>query len=320
MKLAQYGYRVTTFQIARHMHPEEHYEFDNPALGSDGMLGLIHAILAGLKSTQGDKDVNRNDYLRIDSLTKSSWGLVLEVSGGSYGETFEVVDITTHKTGKPIGTDDALLRKGHIVIIVPPTGKVGLIISESKGLQHHGVPFANRLHRQLVHQHQLSLSVMSEVADTLAWNQLLDRPTSSVTELSFVNDDPSKDDTPFKASKGVVRATLALKIGKGTVTQRRVSKALKASAKSGRSTGILSALGIHNYDDGDFDEHKAVIVEGESRRTLSIEGVTPRFMYVSKFTEHSTPQEFLSEVRGAAQDTLKVLGYALPAKWWPVVK
>ena len=89
----RYGYKVAMAYLTPPNRPGARIAVDDPDLGADGAQGLLHDALQAL--TRGADDEQRSLYSRLDGVDMDGRGVLLTVSGGSYGEAAEVVDRRT---------------------------------------------------------------------------------------------------------------------------------------------------------------------------------------------------------------------------------
>lgn len=317
--MTKYGYKVAAFRIAQNGKPADYFSMDNPSFGQEGFIELLGTVIDQLVATKGRADESRGDYLRIDTQNKSNWGLVLKVSGGAYGEDLEIVDVVNHEPRGRITSSHALLREGHVILIVPPYGYEGLMITEAISGHHHGVPLQRVLDRKLRDDQKLSIQITHEIADTVAWSSVLEEGKASVAEVTFVDNKPSSDGTPFTNRAGVKSTRLTYTFDKGSKTQKEISKALIRAAREKRNVGLLGILGASGLDEDKFDEQQAVIVEDGERRKITVTKEFPRFIYNLDTDVKLSPADFANEVKGAAESTLRAYNIDLPRQWWPEV-
>lgn len=317
--MTKFGYKVAAFRIAQSGKPADYFSLDNPSFGEGGFIELLEELIDKIVASKGRADESRGDYLRIDEQTKSHWGLALKVSGGAYGEDLEIVDILNHEPRGRVSSSHALLREGHVILIVPPYGYEGLMITESVSGHHHGVPLQRVLGRKLRDDHKLSIQIMHEIADTVAWGSVLEEGKASVAEVTFVDNKPSSDGTRFTNRAGVKSTKLTYTFDKGSRTQKEISKALIKAAREKQNVGLLGILGATGLEDGNFDEQQAVIIEDGERRRITVTKDFPRFIYHLATETKLDATDFAKEVKSAAEATLRAYQLDLPTRWWPEV-
>ena len=309
-----HGFRLATFHVTPHYKPSVDLDFDDPQFGVDKLRGVIRDLLVGLKSA-GDVDDKASDYLRIDEVKDDAWRIVLDVSGGAYGEVLEIVDTATHTPKGTVSSTDALLREGLVILVIPPAGTRGLSISQVMGGHHHGVPFANRLSSLLKTKLNLSLRVESDIADSVAWLNLLAKKDSFVTEVDLFNSLGSADRTSFSAP-GIKKAQVRIFLEPGSTTEKIVSRTIKSNIKNGKKAGLVGLVGLSGVSDSNFPEQGAIIVHDNVQRKIQVDQDAPRFTYVTGDVKLERP-DFIAAVESAASDTLDELQVQHPANWWP---
>lgn len=317
--MSNYGYRVALFRLTEHYKPSANINFDHSQLGKGGLRSRLLALIKDMKASSGDRDDRESDFLRVDDIAEGGWLIVPVIKGGDFGEALDVVDVRSNEDKDPISPDYALLRKGTIVLVVPPDGEYGVVIAETVGNRSHLVPFIKRLSYRLRLETNHVLRLDSEIADSVAWSKLLDRKSSHVSELVFVAHELSSDHTQFRAP-GVKTAELRLNLLGGSKQEKAVSRALKKSVKAGTPTGLLGLLNVGGAEDDQFEEQKAVIVEDGARRTISVGGTAPRFVYLIDSAVKLEVGEFLKEIRPAVEDTLAELNVERAPDWWLLLK
>jgi len=143
----RYGYKVAMAYLTPPNSPGARIAFDDPELGADGARGLLQDALQAL--TGGAEDEQRYHHSRLDGVHMDGWGVLLTVSGGSYGEAAEVVDRRTGRARRALARDDAVLRDARLLWLMPPHGTVGLLLSEARGRSHLGPAVVRRLNNYL---------------------------------------------------------------------------------------------------------------------------------------------------------------------------
>ena len=107
----QYGYKLATFTVAKPFKPAEPFLMSNPTLGAGDMQELFMKLLQTIADADGTRNEKRSDYLKVNAVRSSNWGLVLDVSGGPYGAEYDVVSTLASEPGsvpRRVTRDDAL--------------------------------------------------------------------------------------------------------------------------------------------------------------------------------------------------------------------
>jgi hypothetical protein len=295
--LSAFGYRISLFQLALKGRPKDAYPFDHAALNGS-LLDILEGQLK-LMVNQGEVDDRRSTFFTVDSERRDKWGLVTEVSGGAYGTTARAVNINSGLKTKDIKTDEAVLRGSRIVLIVPPQGKYGLIISEVQGNASLLAPFVGQLNLRLG-MLNLRMHLQKEIADGVAWMAYLNQPDVGISGVELVTKQSvDRTNFDFDDSAGVSGVRMFVGVSPGSSLARKFTAALKTMAGKGKQP------------------LKLITVQDGQRRTLEVSHGWPRFVYPLNVNVRPNEQDFLRAIQSSAFTVLQDVGLTPPKGWFP---
>ncbi|WP_248762126.1 hypothetical protein [Pseudarthrobacter sp. SSS035] len=303
------------FRLAWKGRPQVSLEFDDPTLPFDAPR-LIAETLKDMVD-RGEADKRKSTFFTVDAFRQSNWGFVAHASGGDFGSPARAVDVGTGQVTKDITADEAVLRDSRLVVLVPPSGIEGLIISEVQGNASLLTPFVNQLDRRL-NAHGLKIHVDNAIADSVAWNDYLSRPDVGIQGIELVQKD-SVDRTSFDDPSGVSTVKMYVGIETGSMKARNIAAALKQLVGRHHSPmNLVGLVGIKGRTEGDFDEEKIITVQDGKSRVLDVTHGWPRFVYRLSETVRPSEEDFLNGAQTAAFDVMLGAGIQPTGKWWPL--
>ncbi|WP_162834462.1 hypothetical protein [Amycolatopsis circi] len=317
--MTTYGYRVAELFITRPRKQTPRIALTEPEAAG----GLYQAVFKAANDAlaRGEKDEVRRHYTRISQVRADAWGILLTVKGGDYGEPREVIDVDADETlGNPrsIGQSDAVLSAFYSLLIIPPYGESGLLITEVKGRSHLQGATLRQLNYKL-RDLGVFLRITSDAVDGHAWSEFLADDAVGVTGVELVQSTPSPDRTRF-TSENVRRSWLHLDLENGSQLKAKVVNALRAMiGQPDRRPRLVGLVGLRDFDDEDFDEERIITVRDGKERKLDVRSSWPRFTYQIDTEERLTAAEFVDEVASTARDALTFLNVDVAANWRPVI-
>ena len=314
--MATYGYRVMELVLTPPRR-QERIAFTEPEMSG----GLYNSVLAAAQDARlaGEKDATRSRYTRISRVRHDAWGILLTVKDGEYGELREIIDVDDGNPNAPtrqVGRSDAVLSDFYVLLIVPPYGCTGLLISEIKGRSHLTPETLRQLNFRLRNE-GLWLRATSDTVDAYAWNEFLSDDRVGVTAIELIQTTQSPDRTHF-TNENVKRAKLQIDLIEGSSTKQRILAALREmTGNSPRRPKLAGIVGLRNFEDEDFDEEHIVTVRDRRERKIDVTSNWPRFTYPIDSTDRLSEEEFVREVSGTAYDALKLLNVDVAGNWRP---
>lgn len=310
--MTSYGYKVLELSLTPHRSMERK-SFTEP--DPDGLHSAILAAAKGQVSI-GQLDEKRTVYNRFDDVKHSNWGILINSSGGFYGEYGELVDVEQDADRRVISPTDAVLRESRVLLLVPPYGDTGLVVSEVRGRSHQTAGVIKSLNASLEGD-GIRLRVLSDVADEHAWNQYLEDEAVGVTSVELVQKRQAADRTNF-TNENVKSANLRIDLEDGTEPKRRISAALRALKNTTHTRPKLAGMiGLLNYSDEDFDEEFITTVVDGKKRKINVTSGWPSFTYALEADGRLNDQSFIDSVSDVAASTFKALNVDLAANWRP---
>ncbi|MFF1614846.1 hypothetical protein ACFVYA_44410 [Amycolatopsis sp. NPDC058278] len=283
--------------------------------------GLYQAVLRAAKDAmaRGEKDETRRHYTRVSQVRSDAWGILLNVKGGEYGEPREVIDVDSdepEEDPRQIGQSDAVLSDFYSLLIIPPYGDAGLLITEVKG-RSHLLPQTLRQLNYRLRDLGVFLRVTSDTVDARAWSEFLSDDSVGVTGVELVQSRPSPDRTRF-TEENVRRSRLHLDLEDGSQVKARVIDALRAMiGQEPKRPQLVGLVGLRDFEDEDFDEERIVTVYDGKERKIDVRSSWPRFTYAIDTDSRLTAEQFVREVASTALDSLKLLNVDVAANWRP---
>ncbi|WP_344861624.1 hypothetical protein [Amycolatopsis ultiminotia] len=283
--------------------------------------GLYPAALQAARDAmvRGEKDETRQHYTRISQVRQDAWGILLNVKGGEYGEPREVIDVDANapeEDPRQIGQSDAVLSDFYSLLIIPPYGHAGLLITEVKGRSHMTPATLRQLNFRL-RDLGVFLRVTSDTVDAKAWSEFLEDDSVGVTGVELVQSSQSPDRTRF-TTENVRRSRLHLDLEDGSQVKARVVDALRAMiGLEPRRPQLVGLVGLRDFDDEDFDEERIITVCDGKERKIDVRSSWPKFTYAIDTEERLSAAEFVQEVLPAALDSLRLLNVDVAPNWRP---
>ncbi|GAB3565977.1 hypothetical protein GCM10027445_12050 [Amycolatopsis endophytica] len=318
-KLTAYGYRVMEV-YATPLRKTDRIAFTEPE--SKGGLRVTVLEAAETAKAAGQKDEKRGHYTRISGVRSSAWGVLLTTKGGEFGEPREVIDVDAEdieEAPRLIKRSDAVLSDFYMLLIIPPYGDRGLLISEIKGRSHLTAQTLRQINFHL-QPSGLKLRVTSDTVDANAWNEFLSEDNVNVTSIELVQSNKANDRTHF-TTENFKRARLQIDLVDNSEPKRKITKVLKEIAKNPsqrpRLAGIVGV--ISPFGDDDFDEENIVTVKDGRERKLEVSSGWPKFTYPIETDERLSESEFVDEVLPVAHDSLVLLNVDVAADWRPKI-
>lgn len=314
--MSAFGYRISLFQLAIKGKPKDRYPFDHKALGGS-LLSLLEAEIKKMVD-QGEADDRKSTFFTVDAERRDGWGLVTEVSGGVFGSEARAVNVKSGQKTKDILSDEAVLRGSRIVLIVPPSGDYGVIISEVQGNASLLSPFVNQLNFRLGLMN-LRIHLEKDIADGVAWMEYLNKPDVGITGVELVTKQ-SIDHTSFDFadSSGVSGVRMFVGLAPGSGLARRFAASLKGMVGKGKQPlQLVGMVGLKDYTDSDFDEEKIITVQDGQRRVLEVSHGWPRFVYPLDTNVRPSEQDFLTAIQSSAFTVLHEVGIMPTQGWFP---
>jgi hypothetical protein len=315
-----YGYQIFGVSLTPVRRPGEKINFNNSMFGSKGARGyLADHVAALLAQGQGASDPRRGTYFRLDNGKTGGWTVVLEASGGAFGEQREVVDTTTHATSSTIGLNDAVLQSMTMILMIPPYGDTGFLVSETRGRSHltSGLYEAMKVRTSA---RGLLMRLDRSISDEVAWNAYLNRTSVDIKSLELRQKTRSRDRTNFGNDRRVASATLSLRLRNDADTKRSLIDVIRPSAKSGKLAKVASVVGLENISDDDFDEQTVIYVENGRERRLNVTQNWPAFIYPINGTTAPTTEDVLDEALSDVAGICDDIGLDRSDDWWPSVE
>lgn len=314
--MSAFGYRVSLFQLSLKGSPKDKYPFDHQALGGS-LLTFLEAQIK-LMVDHGEADDRKSTFFTVDSERRDGWGLVTEVSGGTYGSTARAVDVTSGIKTKDITRDEAVLRGSRIVLIVPPQGEYGVIISEVQSNASLLGSFVGQLNLRLG-KLGLRMHLEKEIADGVAWMAYLNQPDVGISGVELVTKQSvDRTNFDFADSAGVSGVRMFVGVTPGSGLAGKFAAALKNMAGKGRQPlNLVGLVGLKDYADSDFDEEKIVTVQDGQRRTLEVSHGWPRFVYPLDVNVRPGEKHFLQAIQSSTFTVLQNVGITPPKGWFP---
>lgn len=315
--MTTYGYRLAELFITRPRKPDPRIALTEP----ESAGGLYQAVLKAANDAlaRGEKDETRRHYTRVSQVRADAWGILLNVKGGDYGEPRDVIDVDADEIldeSRQIGQSDAVLSDFHSLLIIPPYGESGLLITEVKsrsGMERETLRLLNFRLREL----GVFLRVTSDLVDAKAWSEFLADEAVGVTGVELVQSTPSPDRTRF-TDENVRRSRLHLDLEDGSQLKERVVNALRAMiGQPERPPKLVGLVGLRDFSDDDFDSERIVTVRDGKERKLDVRSSWPRFTYAIDAEERLTAAEFVDEVASTAREALTTLNVDVAADWRP---
>jgi hypothetical protein len=314
-----FGYKISALYLTPYRRQDVRLAFDHMQFGNGDASAAIKAALKKAKSKQGQADDTNLHYVRLEKIRSDNWGHLVRAKGGSYGDAAEVVEAAS---GDPRGTiepGDAVIRDGRVLFIVPPTGELGLMVSEVRSRSHLTAAVLKELNKQLAIQPGVTARLEHEIADNVAWNEYLDQSDLRVSGVELVQHRRSADDTRFTEEDVVSRSTLRLQLVDTTEVQGRLRQAIDSlRGQQHQQPRLAELVGLRRYGDDAFDEQRLIVVQDGKERKIRVTTGWPSFTYAIDSEEQLSDRKFLAEVRSASEDTLRALGADIPGSgWWP---
>ena len=311
-----YGFRVSTFTVADAKGPGQSFPLDYAALGSGAAQGVYLDALRTLKDEGGRTD-SRDRYLAVEKVEGLGLCILVHLRGGQSGDEFDVIDAETNtETGK-FTRGDALTWISRVLFVFP-TGNHhdGLIVAEAKGRSSHGGVLLERLERLLKENHSLRPSVMHDVADGVAWNQLFRLQQSHVSEVEFQFSNPAHDGTGFTEDNSVTKVKVAYQLSPGGRADKKSTAVITGERGDPRGM-LLRAVGGHRYGEQEMEDPVATIVTNGRPRKYRVSNTPSRFTRIIEQPKQLETQQFLWEVSPAVVETCNALHIDLPNDWLP---
>lgn len=307
-----FGYRIFQFGLGRPYKPEERYDFDNVDLHSDLAYGLISSLLQDM-SGSGDANQVRSTYFGIDAVRGGGWLFRIDATGGQYNRVRRVKDTKTNADLDSIKPGNAVVDDLPLLMIVPSYGRQGLIVAACEGRTHNAYPLQRGLEFRLKDRN-LTLPIVSDIADATAWTEFLGQEDLEVTHVELIQTEVTSSRPTFGSSDSVSRARVRLTLAdaqtKGNVLTRVREKVL-----GGQPLALTGVLGMSGLSDTDFDETRIVYVKDGREKSLSVATDYPHFIYPLDGTAAPTADELLSAAEANVEHLLTTMGIDFPANW-----
>jgi hypothetical protein len=316
--LATFGYKLFTLYLTPPRKPGDRLAFDLPQFGQERALGAIIDAADEVFNAGGDDDKGRKAYIELNKVSSQGWCSLLTASGGAYGESGEIVNVTTGQRSR-LTHDDAVIHDARNLFVLPPFGDVGLLVAETRGRGTLVPSLLRRLNYQLDKIGAL-LRVESELADDVAWNNFLDDGASEITAVELVQHQRTADGSRLTKDAVIRGAYIRLSVEQGSIQGRLKSAVAAAKGKNPQPPNLAGVVGLRGFSDDAFDEEKVVIVDGRRERTLNVTSRWPSFIYnFSTDDRPADPADFLAEIRDSVEDTLDEMNVDRPKldQWWP---
>lgn len=314
--MAKYGYRVMEL-IATPPNKMSEVAFTEPVPG-----GLREAAFTAAKAamTSGEKNDQRGVYTRVSDVKADAWGILLTVKGGQYGESRELLDVDSvdpDEPMRPVGPSDAVLSDLRVLLLIPPYGTKGLLVTETRSRSHWTSFVLNRLNLEL-RSLGVKLRTVREATDALAWSNYLSRDEVGIKSVELIQTTQSADRTRF-TSENVKSARLQLNIDDGSELKRRLSSIVRGfTGQNVRHLQLAGVVGLRaDFSDDDFDEEKIIVVDGDREQKINVSGGWPQFTYSFDTDYVLSDSEFVDGVLDVARKTLEHLNVDIAADWRP---
>jgi hypothetical protein len=313
-----HGYKLSRLILTPPYRPTEELAFDNPVFGPEGARGFLADVVAEILGGQGVADERDSSYFRVDKADLGGWVLAIQGSGGSYGEPREVVNTRSHAARGSIGVDDAVLQHLTFLMVIPPSGTSGVLVSEVRGRSHLTAGLLRRLKNHLLDK-GVAIRLESNIADEVAWNDFLDEDNVDVRSVELTQRNLSSDRTNFGSPKNVSRARLILDLSNDPDLKRGVFERIRDSRSTGKLAKLTSLVGIQMVDDDDFDEQKIVYVQDGRERSIRVTATWPSFTHDIDSAVVPDLGTILSAAQTDTANVLQVMGVDRQSGWWPTV-
>lgn len=322
--MSSYGFKSYIVEITPFGKPSEPLPLDLPEFGEGGALGLVERLLHK-KAEHQHSDEQTGTYTEVREVWPKHNGLWVVASGGDYGTTRETRDTVTGEEGPVVGSNLAVLSPRRLVLVLPPTGTRGVLISEVKGRSHLTKGFVTSLNRVLrLTGGGYTLRLKSDVADGIAWSNFIQNEQSGIVGLQLTDRGVGANNNPLARGEGVREIELSLAIEPTSSTALglidRLRGAFANDSDDGpdlRSLRLARSVSIPGYDDRDFDEERVVVVENGRRRTINVSRGLPSFVYPIDTDKEPSNKLFGVEAHYVAADLFNSLEIDLPHTWWP---
>lgn len=313
-----YGYKAYVVRLTQ-VRESEALPFNHQHLGEGGAMGLLETHLGALQ--EGASDEARGQYTRIDSVHVSNWGLLVEVIGGPFGTTADVIDTRDHSHKTAIAAHDAVLSPGRLLIVLPPDERFGVLIAETRGGSHHTTSFLSRLNGRLA-ENSLKLRLDAQITDGLGWARAIEEERAEVLGVEFVTLEPSRDGTGLTDSPITTKGRLVLDLVPGAETGRKIlsrlgSRSTREERLGAGKVDVASMVGLRGYVEDYFEQEFLTVRVDGRRRKINVTRGWPTFTYLLG-EERPSDADLLSEVRDTVTDVLRELEIDTPVTgWWP---
>lgn len=312
-----YGFRIFRIKFTPVRKLSRDLHFDNPNFGKDGARGAVAAACSALKQGSGDADSKKGAYFRVVDAAHDGWVIAVHGSGGSFGTARDVIDTSTDQYKSPIDPADAVLDRMLMLLVIPPTGDSGLLVSETSGRSHLTTGLTRAINVRLKVL-GVTMRLEDDFTDSEAWSQFLSQSNIDVQALELVQTHKPAQGVSF-GDKSIARAVVTLQLAQGAQAKSGLLKELKKAHKKGSKPKLTGLIGLQAAGDDDFDEQRVVYVQNGRKRRITVASSWPAFIYELGDTPPSL-QELLDGCRNEVQHLLTRMQIGRPADWWPQAK
>lgn len=311
--MTSYGFKAYLFSITPPNKPSSLIHFDARGLGDGGCLGLLRRVFSD-SVDPGARDGKSSTFTRFDQLRSGGRLLLLDASGGVYGETAVIVDSESGDHRAQLEANHAVLHHARSVFVVPPYGTTGVILSESVGGRIALPSILGRVKSQL-REVGAVIRADREIADDLAWSSFLDHDDVGVTGVELTQKGPSNDRTPISESPSVRSAKIIFRLEPHNNLANRLIGAVRTAIGSNQPVSLAPIVGLHSYDDDDFDEQKLVVVVDRKERRINVTRGWPSFTYEIDDAAQPDDAKFMYQCSNVAADLLTAIQVDMPPDW-----
>ncbi|MCV7584148.1 hypothetical protein F1529_17315 [Alcanivorax sp. VBW004] len=308
-----YGFRVWTFSL------EQARERDSEAgpetvpllpLQTESAKGMLLGALQVLQ-TEGLKihDQKQHRIVEIHDATAQGF-ILLKIEGGRAGSKFTVKDERGQERGE-VREEDSLVWPGRVLIAFSSNdARQGFMVHETYSGRTHSEVTRLRLYAHLLARHNVSLHTAHDLADNMAWDQVLKDDAARIEEIEFTVKAP--DDVTIGEDTRPRKMSVAYQVEPAPV-ERFLRKGSRTSV-----TDLVNSVGSLPHPDS-FEEGEAVveIATAHGTRRLQIGRRPYPFTRLIKSPYQVDDVEFLHEVTPDLLELAARLDMALPQPFLP---